>query len=231
MTKLTASLLEKCLKVTLMMKNSPCCKIFIDPVDPEEEQDMVDYFTIIQDPQDIQTILKRIDDNYYQTYEEWETAMTLVFDNAIKFYGGASRIIEMNMAKVMKKKFLKLCKLFVIPYKSQGDWINSIESLYQKINIAMKKHPASLKSEFEDKSFSHSVDKNNDIKKLCTALSKLTDKSSQYELMQLLAIFGVKIDSKKKENTFKLLQLPQECVQALMIYTKDKFNSLGMDYP
>ena len=122
-----------------MMQNSPCCKIFIEPVDPTVEQDMVDYFTIIQDPQDIQTILKRINDNYYQTYEQWEKAMTLVFDNAIKFYGGADRLIELNMAKVMKKKFLKLCKFYIIPYKSQNDWFKSIESLYQKINYYKRK--------------------------------------------------------------------------------------------
>lgn len=95
----------------------------------------------------------------------------------------------------------------------------------------MKKYPPVLKDEFENKSFSNSVDQNNEVKKLCSALSELTDQSSQYELMQLLTIFGVKIDSKKKENTFKLLQLPQDCIQALMLYTKDKYDSLGMEYP
>ena len=231
MTKLSASLKEKCLNVTLMMQNSPCCKIFIEPVDPTSEPDMIDYFTVIQDPQDIQTILTRINDDYYQTYEQWENAMILVFDNAIKFYGGASRQIEFDMANAMKKKFMKLCRYFVIPFKSQGDWFNSIESLYQKINETMKKYPSTLKSEFEGKSFSYYAEQNNEVKRLHSALSKLTDQSTQYELMQLLTIFGVKIDSKKKENTFKLFQLPQECIQALILFTKDKYNSLGMEYP
>lgn len=231
MTKLSASLKEKCLKVTLMMQNSPCCKIFIEPVDTTVEQDMADYFDVIKDPQDIQTILTRINDNYYQTYEEWEKAMLLVFDNAVKYYGGSDRPIESSMAKVMKKKFLKLCKFFTIPYKTQSDWFNCIESLYQKINTTMKKSPPSLKKEFEDKSFSRSADQHNEIKKLCSSLSRLTDQSSQYEIMQLLTTFGVKIDSKKKENTFKLLQLPQEAVQALMLFTKDKFDDMGLSYP
>lgn len=64
-----------------MIQNSPCGKIFIELVDTQVETDMTDYFVIIKDTQDIQTILKKLKDNAYLTCEDWEHDINLVFDN------------------------------------------------------------------------------------------------------------------------------------------------------
>ncbi|OHS96626.1 Bromodomain containing protein [Tritrichomonas foetus] len=223
MTKFSSGLLQQCQSITEIMRNSPCCKIFLDPVDPIEDE-LPDYYDIVKNPQDLNTIKQRITSGYYNTCQEWEEAMDLVFDNAILFYEPES--IEAVMAESMKNKFHKLCKLLV---HSQEEWSKEIKNIYDKINNLMKNPPSVLK-ELHEKDFSGPTTRD-DMKKLCKAVTSITNHSDILEMMQLLATFHVKVDYTKKENHFQLLKMPPDAVQALMLFVQNKFRSENREYP
>ena len=74
---------EICLNITKKMMNYPCAKCFLEPVDPSERE----YLEIIKSPQDLTSILSRLENSNYQTVDSWEQDVNLIWYNAEKFNG------------------------------------------------------------------------------------------------------------------------------------------------
>ena len=224
MTQLSPDLLSFCKKVTDKMYSSPCCKIFIDPVDPVEDE-MPDYYDKIKNPQDIKAISERLDNGYYKTYEQWNHDFSLVFKNAMAYFEEKST--EYLLASSMLKKFNKLCDSMCV---TQDAWAHSIVHLYSKINQLLIDSPSLVYHELQFKDLSKKVEKN-ELRRLSTALSNLPGKEASLELIQLLALFNIKVDFSRQVNTFKLSQMNADAIQALMIFAKDKYRENHMKFP
>ncbi|OHT12777.1 Bromodomain containing protein [Tritrichomonas foetus] len=216
--------LKTCLKITNIMFNSPGCAIFREPVDPE--RDLVpDYYKVIKNPQDIGTIKNRLENNEYTTVNEWLKDMNLVWENAQKYNGPLSFISR--VALCMKNKFNKLCRNMLIDRK---DWGNKVQELFYKLNITMKSAPGFLKSEFEGKKFSGPMSQS-ELHHLAEAASGLSDRSDVLQMVQLLHVFGVNLDPRKEDGFVVLKSMPNEAVQALQSFVKDRYKSLHRHYP
>ncbi|KAJ3190840.1 hypothetical protein HK101_008319 [Irineochytrium annulatum] len=95
-----------------MMKTSRRVKdagIFKDPVDPVK-LNIPTYFDVIKKPIDISTIIKRLDTNQYQTYQQFKDDLDLMFTNCYTFNGRDGHIgkIGQNMEKYYQKQLEKL---------------------------------------------------------------------------------------------------------------------------
>lgn len=130
------------------------------------------------------------------------------------------------MAKIMKDKLSKMINRYILPIKSTAKWIQAIAKYYHRFNDIMSKYPPSLEIEFANKPFSSEDLETNQMKKYCNQLNQFVDSpSTQFQLIQLLTLCGIKIDSKKKENHFNLAQMPNETLQALIFFVNHQINS------
>lgn len=77
-----------CLSITRKMMDYQCAKCFLEPVDPSEIQ----YLEIIKSPQDLTSILSRLENSLYQTVDSWKQGENLIWYNAEKLNGSDSYI-------------------------------------------------------------------------------------------------------------------------------------------
>jgi len=73
---------------------------FLDPVDPVE-LNIPDYFEVIKNPMDLQTVSNKLQSNTYNTYKEWDADVLLTFDNAM-LYNPADNAIHQLAIKMRK---------------------------------------------------------------------------------------------------------------------------------
>jgi hypothetical protein len=81
--------------------------LFRDPVDPVELK-IPDYFDIIKNPMDLNLVKKRLNSRYYDSLENAESDVKLVFENAIKYNGEDSDVGQ--MALQFLETFTNSCK-------------------------------------------------------------------------------------------------------------------------
>ncbi|KAK8860852.1 hypothetical protein M9Y10_012544 [Tritrichomonas musculus] len=222
--KISPEQLNQCIQITETMYNKPSCFIFRAPVDPVRDQ-VPNYFDVIKDPQDLGTILERLQNKEYSSIQSWKHDMDLVWDNAKAFNGPFS--IVSSIAVCMKGRFEKI---YQNTFMTPKEWNNRINELFSKLNVVMKAAPGKLKNEFEGKKFSGPMTRN-ELQKLAEAASSLTDISDVLQMEQLLNIYGVNIDFKKDDCFVVLKNLPKEALQALQSFVKDRYRALRKHYP
>lgn len=97
--------LRQCMEITKELMKIPCAVLFNEPV-KAKLKDYDRYMKVIKNPQDLGTILKRLQSSEYQTYQQWEKDIGLVWSNAEIFNGKDSYVsqIARHMAKVCESK-------------------------------------------------------------------------------------------------------------------------------
>lgn len=98
----TSELFNKCQRIVDILKKDEDIEPFMEPVDPVE-LDIPDYFDIIKNPMDIGTIEKNLRDHKYETPEEFNKEMRLVWSNCMTYNPEESDIYK--MAKEFSDKF------------------------------------------------------------------------------------------------------------------------------
>lgn len=215
----------ECQRITHMFLNDPCCKLFVEPVDPIRDE-VPDYPKIVPNPQDLGTIYKRLFRRYYTYPSAWENDVNLVWDNAILFNGADSVIGD--LAKSMKMKFAKKCwrlHLFI-----PKNWLDQVNILYAKINKLTHSPPPLLASDLIDKEPQCGIPPN-EIRRFQEATKKLTQRNDILQLIQLLNMFGVQCDIYSNEPVVDIKSLPPPAAYTLMIYAKERFRSMNIPYP
>lgn len=92
----------KCLEVLKVLQSHQHGWVFNSPVDPVE-LGLPDYFEVIKTPMDLGTIRKKLENNCYDSLDDFQAHVNLTFDNAMLYNPEGS--VVYNMAKEMKTKF------------------------------------------------------------------------------------------------------------------------------
>jgi len=92
----------KCLDVLKVLQSHQHGWVFNSPVDPVE-LGLPDYFEVIKTPMDLGTIRKKLENNCYDSLDDFKAHVNLTFDNAMLYNPEGS--VVYNMAKEMKAKF------------------------------------------------------------------------------------------------------------------------------
>jgi len=108
----------KCLEVLKTLQSHQHGWVFNTPVDPVE-LGLPDYFEVVKKPMDLGTIRKRLENNVYQSLEEFESHVNLTFDNAMLYNPEGS--VVYNMANEMKMKFQHDYKKLIAQLNAEED--------------------------------------------------------------------------------------------------------------
>ncbi|KAF7455872.1 bromodomain protein [Cryptosporidium felis] len=87
------------------LSKTPGSKWFLQPVDPELDG-VPDYFAVIENPMDFQTIREKLVRNMYKNPFGWQLDMRLVFYNALKYHkeGNAVREDALSLATEFEQR-------------------------------------------------------------------------------------------------------------------------------
>lgn len=100
---------EMCLEIMDRIMKLPCAAVFLDPVNPERDG-VPNYYTFIKHPIDLGSIYKKLLNNEYNGFHQWDKDMNLVWTNAEKFYKKNSYIgaLADELRKHYEKEHQKL---------------------------------------------------------------------------------------------------------------------------
>lgn len=111
MSRLPKHVKQICVDIMDKLMALPCAAVFIDPVSPERDG-VPTYFNIIKHPIDLTTIYKKLNNNEYNGFHQWDKDMNLIWTNAEKFYKKTSYIGA--LANELRKHYEKEHQRFKI---------------------------------------------------------------------------------------------------------------------
>ena len=131
--------LRLCKEITAALMRSPGAAMFNEPVDPKK-QNAPNYFKKIRNPQDLGSIMHRVEASEYESVTQWEQDINTVWSNAVTYNGEGSFVG--NLAQHMAKHFQKLKK--PLDYFNIVGWTKHIYSLRQDFEKLLAQAPPSL---------------------------------------------------------------------------------------
>jgi hypothetical protein len=137
--RLTAEQERLCIDITRRLRKCPAAVPFNEPVDPKK-QNLPNYFKKIKNPQDLGTILQRLEAGEYTSVTNWECDIATVWSNAETFNGKDSVISA--MAQHMAGRFQHLKR--GLDSHSLTGWTKRLYSLREKADGLLGKCPPSL---------------------------------------------------------------------------------------
>lgn len=96
-----------CLQITQQLIAHPMSAIFRKPI-PNTDEFRSIYYAKIKHPMDFETVKKKLKENTYQSHQEWQEDVFLIYSNAIEFNTAES--VEGGIALFLKAKTEKLIK-------------------------------------------------------------------------------------------------------------------------
>ena len=215
-----------CLEITKQMMTYPCAQCFVEPVDPDE----TDYLAVIQSPQDLTTILSRLETKQYETVDLWEQDVNLIWYNAEKFNGTQSYYF--SLASALAKRFQKIKR--VIDIERLEKWTKEFYDLELKLNTLLKSAPDIIKGALPDNLVNDT--KNTDFSEdeysaLDKALKLLSKPSDLLFLNNVLRNFAPKININNEPMSVDLRDLPNKALHLMKDYSMKRLQELGEPYP
>lgn len=109
-----AAEMQACTEITKKLLKLPGAALFSKPVNTNNPE-FKDYTKLVRNPQDLGTILKKLENNEYQNPQQWEKDVALVWSNAETYNGKGTypALIAQHMSKQCEKlkKTLIMCKI------------------------------------------------------------------------------------------------------------------------
>jgi hypothetical protein len=139
MSRLSKEQQRLCIEITAALKSFPGAEMFNEPVDPKK-QNAPNYFKKIRNPQDLGTIMLRIEASEYESVTQWEQDINTVWSNAVTYNGEGSYVG--NLAQHMSKHFKKLKK--PLDFFNVNSWTKHIYNLRQEFDRLLSQAPPSL---------------------------------------------------------------------------------------
>lgn len=139
MSKLSKEQQRLCIEITAALKAFPGAEMFNEPVDPKK-QNAPNYFKKIRNPQDLGTIMHRIEAYEYESVTQWEQDINTVWSNAVTYNGEGSYVAI--LAQHMASHFVKLKK--PLDYFNVTGWTKHIYNLRQEFDRLLSQAPPSL---------------------------------------------------------------------------------------
>lgn len=215
-----------CLSITKKMMEYPCAKCFLEPVDPSEKE----YLEIIQSPQDLTSILSRLENNLYETVDAWEQDVNLIWYNAEKFNGSDSYIFI--LASQLAKRFNKLIK--EIDIERIECWMKYFYDLEAHLDTLMKSSPPKTKEYFPVDVENDDTDQKfteNDLSALDKALKNLTKPSDLLYFNNVLKRYVPIVDINAEPVSVDIRDLPNKTLRLLKDYAVKRHKEIGKPYP
>ena len=91
----TEELTNSCLEIIDELCQHPVSAIFMNPVDPEEDQ-VPNYLQIVKNPSDLGTVKQKLTEQKYKTLDEFKRDVNLIWENAALFNGRQATISQMG---------------------------------------------------------------------------------------------------------------------------------------
>lgn len=217
---------QVCLSITKKMMDYPCAKCFLEPVDPSEKE----YLEIINTPQDLTSILSRLENSLYKTVDAWEQDVNLIWYNAEKFNGSDSYIFI--LASQLAKRFNKLIK--VIDIEKVEYWMKYFYELEAHLDSLMKSSPPKTKEYFpvdmENDDTEHKFTEN-DLTALEKALKSLTKPSDLLFFNNVLKRYVPIVDINAEPVAVDIRDLSNQTLRLLKDYAVKRHKEIGKPYP
>lgn len=128
---------DKCINITKKMQSMPLCKIFLHPIDPIENR-CLDYREIIKHPMDLETVMHRLEINYYQKISDWVSDVELIWHNALVYNVEESfyYLIALDMQMWFRKEISKISK------SSGEEWILNLRKITDQLKSILNMPPS-----------------------------------------------------------------------------------------
>lgn len=78
--------LKACLEITKKLRELPGAQLFNEPIGPDQP-DYQQYYKTIKNPQDLGTILRRLENGEYTSSQQWEKDISQIWSNAEQYNG------------------------------------------------------------------------------------------------------------------------------------------------
>ena len=231
MTPLPPEIHKKCIEITIKLRSFPISIHFNHPVDLSKKEHR-QYLNKIRNPQDLGTILSRLEANEYQSITQWEQDINTVWSNAIRFYGEDSLLAI--IALQMERRFNKLKKS--LDRITIHGWTKYIYFLRHKLDTMLSEVPSNLTtiaSKLKQEP-TMIVDKLNSHE-----LSKLIEASKNFlsnEDIQQIFLILLKYEKNLNLNgidylTLDVNNLSSQSLHELKHYYQKQCIELGISYP
>ena len=201
----------RCIEITKKLIQHPASEPFRYPVDPTKPG-FENYFQIIDDPQDLTTIERRLKKRHYRSVREWKRDIGTIWNNASIFTGSNS--YTTLLAKHLESVFNK--ELRIMSSTTLTGWMNRVHELKVQINDLIESPPSSLKESVPIEMVRHSNLQPfmpSDYIYVFKALSTLPNQSDRDELAEILG---------NAESEIALTKLPLATLHSAKAFVKER---------
>ena len=217
--------LKLCIKITKSLINEhPASSVFSNPVD----ESYIDYYKIISNPQDLGTILKRLNNNEYKSVSKWEEDINTVWSNAEKYNGKNSFVnfLAIHLAQEFKhyKKKLDIMNI--------EKWSEYVYGLKKEFDITIEQCPDSLQHIIPKETKNLLPDFTaREMSNFMKASEMVTGKDDIEEVLQIIAKNEPKIKLDDKQNIIEVNNLSSNTLHKIRDYYKLQLIKSGKFYP
>lgn len=131
---------EKCKAIIESLQCKSFGYLFRDPVDPEKD-DLENYFEIVKKPMCFRTVLNNLQNREYASTKQWFDDMTLIFDNASRYYSSGSDIPH-SISMISEYMLQELnTAAFGMNIDNEKEWIKAVQDQTSKMTKLLSQPP------------------------------------------------------------------------------------------
>jgi hypothetical protein len=216
----------------------PITAMFKAPVLKGEEPE--NYFQIVTNPQDLNTIRKRLEEGKYETIQSWVDDVETVWTNCDSYYSLSSsrsndRRYFIAVTTEGRKIFAKEKSLF--DRLSIGNWCRSVYELRTEVTDFMTQPPGKVKQFTPTLGTARTMKQaapfanDRDLQNFIVAGSMLTADEDHREMIKILCEQNPELDNGNPELFIDVTRLNPPTIQALKDFMKAALERQGKKYP
>lgn len=204
---------KRCLEITEKLIKHPAASLFVHPVDASAPN-MSNYYSIIDDPQDLSSIKSRLRHQKYRSVREWKRDINTIWSNAAMFSGVDS--FPDLMAKHLSSVFEK--ELKIMSTTNLIGWLNRVNDLKIQLNRLIEEPPEFIRDSAPMEMLKHENLKPFLPDDYLSFMSDYKSMKSPEEQMEVNRILGID----KLESEMELTKLSLIALHKAKAYIKEK---------
>ena len=223
---------KKAIEIMDKLISRPASAFFRNEVIPGIDSD-ADYGDIIKNPQDLETIKRRIKNGEYTKLSQWMTDVETVWNNA-EVYNGTESYIAV-LSREMRAQFEKERRVFFS--SSVPSWISEVYRLRVKLENMVQKAPRNIHSKIPgaylmDLPIERTVSlSEHEIQCLKIALEMLSGPATSKEIMRIIREKQPSAEEVLMKPTLNIGVLDKPTIEAIQAYAKQALENQGLKYP
>ena len=227
---MTPEIRQICIEIMKELREYPGAYFFNNPVDLEN---IPGYLKKIKNPQDLGSILSKLENDGYTKINDWEKDINLVWTNAEIFNGKDSYVT--TIAGHMAKHFLKLKKR--VDVRRFSGWMKYIYSAREKIDRLLLSPPPNYDPIFPityASNIQYPPFSNRELDSFVQASNyffKNEDKVQIVKLLHLDPSYESFVDPNTDEIRVNADKLSPKCLNLIRDYFKKQLTKMGQEYP